>query len=116
MRVCAQVWMFKGKRGEDEMYRGMWERAMDEMLARLLFRNEESGYTYVAEFSRCAARRCCLLCAAYKPGSLDWSLHVSGVVWCPGARAACCCAQRLRLLLLPCTGHLRCGAPPVCWV
>ena len=48
------MWILKGKRGEDEMYRGMWERAMDEMLSRLLFRNQESGYTYVAEFTRCA--------------------------------------------------------------
>ena len=31
---------------------GMWERSMDEMLAKLLFKNEESGYTYVAEFAR----------------------------------------------------------------
>jgi hypothetical protein len=33
---------------------GMWERSMDEMMEKLLFKNEESGYTYVAEFSRWA--------------------------------------------------------------
>ena len=47
-----QVWIDKGKRAEDEMYRAMWERAMDEMLERLLFTNQETGYTYVAEFAR----------------------------------------------------------------
>lgn len=53
-----KVWIFKGKRPEDEMYRGMWVRAMDEMLAKLLFKNEESGYTYVAEFSRLGHHSC----------------------------------------------------------
>lgn len=47
-----KVWIYKGRRKEDDMYRGMWERSMDEMLAKLLFKNEESGYTYVAEFAR----------------------------------------------------------------
>lgn len=49
-----KVWIYKGRRKEDEMYRAMWERAMDEMLRKLLFKNEESGYTYVAEFARCS--------------------------------------------------------------
>ena len=48
-----KVWIYKGRRSEDDMYRGMWERSMDEMLETLLFKNEESGYTYVAEFARC---------------------------------------------------------------
>ena len=47
-----KVWIYKGRRSEDDMYRGMWERSMDEMLETLLFKNEESGYTYVAEFDR----------------------------------------------------------------
>ncbi|CAK0772077.1 hypothetical protein CVIRNUC_003926 [Coccomyxa viridis] len=47
-----KVWIYKGRRSEDDMYRGMWERSMDEMLETLLFKNEESGYTYVAEFAR----------------------------------------------------------------
>lgn len=46
------MWIYKGKRAEDEMYRAMWERSMDEMLERLLFTNQETGYTYVAEFAR----------------------------------------------------------------
>ncbi|KAK9842510.1 hypothetical protein WJX81_003419 [Elliptochloris bilobata] len=44
-----KVWIFKGKRAEDELYRAMWERAMDEMLDRLVYKNEASGLTYVAE-------------------------------------------------------------------
>lgn len=52
--VGVQVWIYKGRRAEDEMYRAMWVRAMDEMLRKLLFKNEESGYTYVAEFARCS--------------------------------------------------------------
>ncbi|BDA46113.1 Mannosyl-oligosaccharide 1,2-alpha-mannosidase IA [Coccomyxa sp. Obi] len=47
-----KVWIYKGRRPQDEMYRAMWVRAMDEMLRKLLFKNEESGYTYVAEFAR----------------------------------------------------------------
>ena len=50
-----KVWIYKGRRAEDEMYRAMWERSMDEMLRKLLFKNEESGYTYVAEFARCGS-------------------------------------------------------------
>ena len=52
-----KVWIYKGRRSEDDMYRGMWERSMDEMLETLLFKNEESGYTYVAEFARSASLR-----------------------------------------------------------
>ena len=55
-----QVWIFKGKRAEDELYRGMWERAMDEMLDRLVYKNEASGLTYVAEIRKCAP-----LCSAW---------------------------------------------------
>ena len=52
-----KVWIYKGRRSEDDMYRGMWERSMDEMLETLLFKNEESGYTYVAEFARSRSLR-----------------------------------------------------------
>ena len=44
----------KGRRTEDEMYRSMWERAMDDMIARLVARNGVSGLTYVASLSPCA--------------------------------------------------------------
>ena len=76
MGGAAQVWIYKGKRAADEMYRGMWERSMDEMLSRLLFKNEESGYTYVAEFSRHVR---CLSRLALREGSLFptcWSTSV----------------------------------------
>ena len=38
--------LFQGKK--DEMYRGMWERAMDDMLARMLATSID-GLTYLAE-------------------------------------------------------------------
>ncbi len=53
-----KVWIYKGRRPQDEMYRAMWVRSMDEMLRKLLFKNEESGYTYVAEFARCDSPTC----------------------------------------------------------
>ena len=89
------------------MYRAMWERAMDEMLERLLFPNQETGYTYVAEFARragnirnwllnfmpnngllgssiraCRAhhpRRPWLLIHAPRPGTLEHPCHNAGV-------------------------------------
>ena len=45
-----QVWLLFGK--QDEMYRQMWEKAMDEMLERLIHKTTPSGFTYVAELSR----------------------------------------------------------------
>ena len=59
-RLSGQVWIYKGRRAEDELYRGMWERAMDEMLDRLVYKNEASGLTYVAEIRRCGAPQCSL--------------------------------------------------------
>ena len=53
--LSGQVWIYKGRRAEDELYRSMWERAMDEMLDRLVYKNEASGLTYVAEIRRCEA-------------------------------------------------------------
>ena len=49
-----QTWIIKGRRAEDEMYRSMWERAMDDMVARLVVRNNASALTYVASISPCA--------------------------------------------------------------
>ena len=46
-----QTWILKGRRAEDEMYRSMWEHAMDEMIARVIIRNKVSGLTYVASVS-----------------------------------------------------------------
>lgn len=49
-----QTWLIKGRRAEDEMYRSMWEHAMDDMIARLVLRNNASGLAYVANVSPCA--------------------------------------------------------------
>ena len=57
MLLVLQVWIMKGRRAEDEMYRSMWERAMDDMIARLVVKNGVSGLTYVASLSPCATLR-----------------------------------------------------------
>ena len=74
-----KVWIYKGRRSEDDMYRGMWERSMDEMLETLLFKNEESGYTYVAEFARSGPLRtaCYPEAAATVMGSVACSMSQS---------------------------------------
>ena len=45
-----QVWLLKGKK--DDMYRAMWEKAMDETAAQLTF--SKGNLTYIAELQRCA--------------------------------------------------------------
>ena len=52
--VSIQVWLLKG-RPKDSMYRDMWERAMDDMIAGLLFKSEPSGFKYIADYDRCPA-------------------------------------------------------------
>ena len=49
-----KMWILKGRSPADEMYRSMWERAMDEMIEKLVFTSIPEGLTYVAEFDRCA--------------------------------------------------------------
>ena len=41
----------KGKQ-EKCRYRDMWERAMDDMIAGLLFKSEPSGLKYIADYDR----------------------------------------------------------------
>ena len=41
----------KGK-PEKSLYRDMWERAMDDMIAGLLFKSEPSGLKYIADYDR----------------------------------------------------------------
>ena len=47
-----KLWILRGRSPADEMYRAMWEQAMDEMLERLVFVSDPEGLTYVAEFDR----------------------------------------------------------------
>ena len=49
-----KMWILKGRSSTDEMYRSMWERAMDEMIEKLVFTSSPQGLTYVAEWDRCA--------------------------------------------------------------
>ena len=49
-RRARQVWLLKGK--QDDMYRAMWEKAMDEVAAQLIF--SKGGLTYIAELNKCA--------------------------------------------------------------
>lgn len=46
-----QVWLLKGKK--DDMYRAMWEKAMDEMIAQMIF--TKTNLTYIAELQKCAS-------------------------------------------------------------
>ena len=57
-RRARQVWLLKGKK--DDMYRAMWEKAMDEVAAQLIF--SKGGLTYIAELNKCARLRCCTAC------------------------------------------------------
>lgn len=49
-----KMWILKGRGPADEMYRAMWERAMDETIEKLVFTSSPQGLTYVAELDRCA--------------------------------------------------------------
>ena len=51
MPAAVQVWLLKGK-PEKSLYRDMWERAMDDMIAGLLFKSEPSGLKYIADYDR----------------------------------------------------------------
>lgn len=59
-----KMWVMRGRSQEAEMYRVMWEKAMDEMIEKLVFTSNPEGLTYVAEFERYAVRFlavCCML-------------------------------------------------------
>ena len=47
-----KMWVMKGRTQEAEMYRVMWEKAMDEMIETLVFTSSPEKLTYVAEFER----------------------------------------------------------------
>ncbi len=60
-----KMWVMKGRSQQAEMYRVMWEKAMDEMIEKLVFRSSPEGLTYIAEFERYAVSFlaiCCMLC------------------------------------------------------
>lgn len=47
-----KTWLLKGK--TDDMYRVMWELAMDQMIESLLHESTPARYKYIAEFDRSA--------------------------------------------------------------
>ena len=47
-----KLWVMRGRSPGDEMYRAMWEQAMDEMIERLVFISDPEELTYVAEWDR----------------------------------------------------------------
>ncbi|EFN60136.1 hypothetical protein CHLNCDRAFT_33654 [Chlorella variabilis] len=76
-----KMWLIKGR--QDEMYRSMWERAMDEMINKLVFTSRE-GLTYVAEFDRSIIKHKFDHLVCFVPGMLALGAH-SGAV--QGAKA-----------------------------
>lgn len=56
-----KMWLLKGRGPADEMYRSMWERAMDEMIEKLVFTSTPEGLTYVAELDRCVWFHVCVV-------------------------------------------------------
>lgn len=46
-----QTWILTGKGEANELYRSMWQRAMDEMLDRLYLKNNDTGLFYLAAIS-----------------------------------------------------------------
>ena len=69
-----KTWLLKGK--ADGSYRTMWVKAMDEMLASLLFESSPSRFKFIADFNRCA---CTIQCAS---STSSWCHAVVQVV-CP---------------------------------
>ena len=49
-----KLWIMRGRSAEDELYRSMWETAMDEMIERLVFVSSPENLTYVADLDRYA--------------------------------------------------------------
>ena len=64
------MWILKGK--QEEMYREMWEKAMDEMIAKMIA-TSTNGLTYVAELDRCglSATVRCSCCAPFVMNNMD---------------------------------------------
>ena len=61
------MWILKGKGEEDELYRSMWEKSMDDAFERLVHKNNASGLTYLSEVAPCAPSahpfsQACLAC------------------------------------------------------
>ena len=49
-----KAWILLGRSNSASMYRDMWIRAMDEMLAKLVGRHVMSGYTFVGDSNQYA--------------------------------------------------------------
>ncbi|KFM22865.1 Mannosyl-oligosaccharide 1,2-alpha-mannosidase MNS1 [Auxenochlorella protothecoides] len=71
-----KMWLLKGK--TDDMYRTMWEQAMDEMLEKLVL-NSTEGHMYIAELDRKTVRHKMDHLVCFVPGMLALGVH-SGAV------------------------------------
>eukprot|EP00887_Chlorella_sp_A99_P003907 scaffold11.g3907.t1 len=71
-----KMWLLKGKK--DNMYRTMWEAAMDEMIARLVFTSSE-GLTYIAEFDRLVVKHKMDHLVCFVPGMLALGARAGAV-------------------------------------
>lgn len=76
-----KMWIIKGR--SDEMYRSMWEQAMDEMIDKLVFVSKDN-LTYIAEYDRNMVKHKFDHLVCFVPGMLALGAH-SGAV--RGAKA-----------------------------
>ncbi|KAI3429765.1 hypothetical protein D9Q98_010078 [Chlorella vulgaris] len=76
-----KMWLLQGK--QDDMYRSMWETAMDEMIEKLVFTSKE-GLVYVAEFDRNLVKHKFDHLVCFVPGMLALGAHSGAVT---GAKA-----------------------------
>ncbi|KAL4436084.1 hypothetical protein ABPG77_005532 [Micractinium sp. CCAP 211/92] len=76
-----KMWIIKGR--GDEMYRSMWEKAMDEMIDKLIFVSKDN-LTYIAEYDRNMVKHKFDHLVCFVPGMLALGAH-SGAV--QGAKA-----------------------------
>ncbi|KAL4422458.1 hypothetical protein ABPG75_008655 [Micractinium tetrahymenae] len=76
-----KMWIIKGR--DDEMYRSMWEKAMDEMIDKLVFVSKDN-LTYIAEYDRSTVKHKFDHLVCFVPGMLALGAH-SGAV--QGAKA-----------------------------
>ncbi|DBB13854.1 TPA: hypothetical protein ACH3X3_000846 [Trebouxia sp. C0006] len=74
-----KMWVMRGRSQEAEMYRVMWEKAMDEMIEKLVFTSNPEGLTYVAEFERKRVKHKMDHLVCFVPAMLALGSHTGAV-------------------------------------
>ncbi|KAL3145318.1 hypothetical protein ABBQ38_001578 [Trebouxia sp. C0009 RCD-2024] len=74
-----KMWLLKGRTPADDMYRSMWERAMDEMIEKLVFTSIPDNLTYVAEFDRKRVKHKMDHLVCFVPAMLALGSHMGAV-------------------------------------